>query len=71
MANRPKGYGFSKEVQDRVRAKYSEEDEVEVVAWISTITGDSPREPGFDVSTFSMNFGTISCTISGNLVTSL
>jgi len=52
MANRPKGYGFSKEVQDRMKAKYSDEDEAEVVAWISNVTGYAPCEKGHDVSVF-------------------
>jgi len=41
MANRPKGYGFSREVADKMNAKYSDDDEMEVVSWISTVTEDS------------------------------
>ena len=50
MANRPKGYGFSREVADKMSAKYSDEDEMEVVSWISTVTGVNPPAPGKAVS---------------------
>ena len=50
MANREKGYGLSREVAARMDAKYSEEDEQVVVAWMTAILGDSPANPGRDVS---------------------
>ena len=50
MANRPKGFGLSKEVADRMDAKYSDEDEQEVTAWITAITGLAPEGCGRDVS---------------------
>ena len=54
MANRPKGYGFSREVADRMNAKYSDDDEMEVVSWICAVTQDSgPEGTGRDVSAFA------------------
>ena len=49
MANRPKGYGFSREVADRMSAKYSDEDEREIVAWICAITKCDPPAVGREV----------------------
>ena len=46
MANREKGYGLTKEVAARMDAKYSEEDEQIVVAWMREILGDQPSGPG-------------------------
>ena len=46
MANREKGYGMTREVADRMDAKYSEEDEAVVVAWMNAILGDKPSESG-------------------------
>ena len=44
MANRPKGYGFSREVADRMQSKYSEQDECEIVEWICHLAGVEPPE---------------------------
>ncbi|CAK8677747.1 unnamed protein product [Clavelina lepadiformis] len=46
MANRPKGYGYSRELASKMDAKYSDDDEMEVVAWIQSITEDGPEGPG-------------------------
>ena len=41
MANRPKGYGLSRELAEKVAAKYSNDDEQEIVAWLCDITQES------------------------------
>ena len=52
MSNRPKGYGLSGEVAARMGAKYTQEDEGEVVAWMLSILNDNdgPSETGRQVS---------------------
>jgi len=44
MANRPKGYGLSRELAEKVAAKYSNDDEQEIVAWLCDITQAGPPE---------------------------
>ena len=59
MANRPKGYGLSRELADKVAAKYSGDDEqgesalkkvflnkssLEIVAWLCDMTRASPPD---------------------------
>uniref|UniRef100_F6Y516 Calponin-homology (CH) domain-containing protein n=1 Tax=Ciona intestinalis TaxID=7719 RepID=F6Y516_CIOIN len=46
MANRPKAYGNSAEVASKIDAKYSQEDEMEIVAWISSLVQSSPEGKG-------------------------
>ncbi|CBY14352.1 unnamed protein product, partial [Oikopleura dioica] len=38
MATRPKGYGLTRELADKINAKYSIEDEQEIIAWLCDIT---------------------------------
>ena len=49
MANRQKGYGLTREVAAKMDAKYSEEDEQVVVAWMSAILNDKPSGQGREV----------------------
>ena len=56
MANRPKGYGFSREVANRMAAKYSDEDEMEVVSWISAVTSENAPAPGREVCFYEKSF---------------
>lgn len=56
MANRHESFGIAKDEEEKTRAKYSEDTENEVVAWISCITGESPNGSGFDVSNVLWNF---------------
>ena len=44
MANRPKGYGLSRELADKVAAKYSMDDEQEIVSWLCDMTRTEPPE---------------------------
>jgi len=46
MAYRPKGYGMTAEVSNKIAAKYSEEDELEVVSWICALVECEPPQPG-------------------------
>ena len=50
MANREKGYGMTREVAARMDAKYSQEDEQVVLAWIQAIINERPAGTGRDVS---------------------
>lgn len=50
MANRPKGYGLSRELANKMDAKYSLDDEQIVCNWISAVTGEPMPEPGKEVS---------------------
>jgi len=56
MANRQQGYGFTKEVSARIDAKYSTDDEREIVAWMTAIIADGPAEPGRNVSSLCLGF---------------
>jgi len=42
MANRPKGYGLSRELAEKIGAKYSPDDEQEIVAWLCDMTQTEP-----------------------------
>lgn len=46
MANRPKGYGMTAEVSNKILAKYSEDDEQEVVSWICALVDVEAPQPG-------------------------
>ena len=52
MAQRPKGFGLTRELDDKMRAKYSLEDEGEIVSWISARTGRQMSGSGQDVKNF-------------------
>nr|XP_018667130.2 rac guanine nucleotide exchange factor B-like [Ciona intestinalis] len=63
MANRPKGYGYSREVASKIDAKYSEEDELEVVAWISSFVQSSPDEEGKEAFHAWLKDGQVLCQL--------
>jgi len=64
MANRPKGYGLSRELADKVAAKYSGDDEQEIVAWLCDMTRASPPdEEGPDAFKVWLKDGTILCAL--------
>lgn len=54
MAQRPKGFGLTRELDDKMRAKYSLEDEQEIVAWISARTQRQMSGSGQDVSRYGI-----------------
>ena len=41
MANRPKGYGMTAELNNKKAAKYDNDQAVEAIAWVSSINGES------------------------------
>jgi hypothetical protein len=64
MAHRPKGYGLSRELADKVAAKYSQEDELEIVAWLCDMTrAEPPEEAGPDAFKSWLKDGTILCAL--------
>ena len=64
MANRPKGYGLSRELADKVAAKYSADDEQEIVAWLCDMTrAEPPEEEGPDAFKNWLKDGTILCAL--------
>ncbi|XP_078484163.1 transgelin-2-like [Ciona intestinalis] len=63
MANRPKGYGYSREVASKIDAKYSEEDELEVVAWVSSFVHSSPEEEGKEAFQAWLKDGQVLCQL--------
>lgn len=67
MASRPKGYGLTKEVSDRMDAKYSDEDEAVVVAWMTAIIGQSPAGPGRENFHAWLQDGRILCSLMNAL----
>lgn len=50
MASRPKGFGLTRELDDKMRAKYSEDEEKEIAAWIHARTDRQMSGSGQDVS---------------------
>ncbi|XP_078484166.1 transgelin-like [Ciona intestinalis] len=67
MANRPKGYGNSAEVASKIDAKYSEEDELEIVAWISSLVQSSPAEKGKEAFQAWLKDGQVLCKLMNAL----
>jgi len=64
MATRPKGYGLSRELADKVAAKYSVEDEQEIVAWLCDMTRAAPpEEQGPEAFKTWLKDGTILCAL--------
>jgi len=64
MATRPKGYGLTRELADKINAKYSIEDEQEIIAWLCDITNvDGPAEEGPDAFRQWLSDGTILCAL--------
>ncbi|XP_078484319.1 uncharacterized protein LOC100186381 [Ciona intestinalis] len=63
MANRPKGYGYSREVASKIDAKYSEEDELEVVAWVSSLVQSSPEKEGKEAFHAWLQDGQVLCQL--------
>ncbi|CBY36189.1 unnamed protein product, partial [Oikopleura dioica] len=64
MATRPKGYGLTRELADKINAKYSIEDEQEIIAWLCDITNvDGPNEEGPDGFRQWLSDGTILCAL--------
>merc|ERR1711970_1561475 len=64
MSTRPKGYGLSRELADKVAAKYSQEDELEIVAWLCDMTrAEPPEEAGPDAFKVWLKDGTILCAL--------
>ena len=64
MAHRPKGYGLSRELADKVAAKYSQQDELEIVAWLCDMTrAEPPEEAGPDAFKSWLKDGTILCAL--------
>lgn len=48
MANKVQGYGFSKEIADRLDAKYRADDEKELIDWFEVLGLGHPAGPGKD-----------------------
>lgn len=64
MANRPKGYGLSRELAEKVAAKYSMDDEQEIVAWLCDMTRtDPPAGDGPEYFKHWLKDGTILCAL--------
>jgi len=60
MANRPKGYGMSADIYRKINAKYSVEDEQEVVSWICALVDvDAPPETGMKAVSAWMHNGEV------------
>lgn len=63
MASRPKGFGLTRELDDKMRAKYSIEDEREIVSWISARTGRQMSGEGQDDFRDFLLDGTVLCEL--------
>jgi len=64
MANRPKGYGLTRELAEKVAAKYSTEDEQEIVSWLCDMTNtDPPAGDGPECFKDWLKDGTILCAL--------
>uniref|UniRef100_H2ZDY9 Transgelin n=1 Tax=Ciona savignyi TaxID=51511 RepID=H2ZDY9_CIOSA len=68
MANRPKGYGYSREVASKIDAKYSDEDEMVIVAWISAIVESHPEDAGKQAFHAWLKDGIVLCKLMNEIV---
>nr|CAB3262999.1 uncharacterized protein LOC100186381 [Phallusia mammillata] len=67
MANRPKGYGFSREVASKIDSKYSDEDEMEIVSWIQSIVSESPSGTGKEAFWEWLKDGQVLCKLMNTI----
>ncbi|CAK8677748.1 calponin-1-like [Clavelina lepadiformis] len=63
MADRPKGYGFSREAGAKLDAKYMPDDENVVVAWMESILDERPPECGRKAFQAWLKDGIILCRL--------
>merc|ERR1711976_4558 len=67
MANKIQGYGFTKEVSDRLDAKYRQDDEKELIQWFSDLGLGSPSSPGKDNFQQFLMDGQVLCSLANKL----
>ncbi|CBY12189.1 unnamed protein product [Oikopleura dioica] len=68
MTTRPQGYGLSRELAEKNAAKYSVDDEVEIVQWICDVTGvAAPAAQGPDGFRDFLRSGVVLCTLMNAL----
>ncbi|XP_039247803.2 transgelin-3-like [Styela clava] len=63
MSSRPKGYGLTRDLEDKMRAKYSEDQESEVAEWIKCRTGLEFTGSGQDDFRAFLLDGTVLCAL--------
>ena len=67
MANKVQGYGFSKEVADRLDSKYRQDDEKELNEWFSDLGLGQPIGPGKDNFQQFLMDGQVLCSLANKL----
>jgi len=67
MANKVQGYGFSKEVADKINQKYSDKDETEINNWFQNLGLGQPVGPGKENFQEFLQDGQILCKLANTL----
>merc|ERR1711953_1466409 len=67
-SNRPTGFGLSRELAEKNAAKYSQDDEVEIVEWVCAVTGvAAPAESGPAGFQVFLKDGQVLCQLANTL----
>lgn len=64
MASRPRGYGLTAELNDKIRAQYSEKDEQEIAQWFSTLGLSQFNGKGWDDFQEYLKDGMVLCNLA-------
>jgi len=67
MATRPRGYGLTAELNDKIRAAYSTKDEAEIIAWFSQLGLESCAGTGYDAMQEYLKDGMVLCNLANKL----
>jgi len=68
MANKVQGYGFSREVADKLDKKYKADDEKEIVEWLKALGLGTPSATGKDAFQEFLMDGQVLCNLANRLV---
>lgn len=64
MASRPKGYGLTRELQEKTAAKYSTTDEAEIYQWFQQLSIPIPEESGMEAFQVHLQDGQVLCRLA-------
>jgi hypothetical protein len=67
MATRPRGYGLTAELNDKIRAAYSAQDEKEILSWFSQLGLANCSGSGYDAFKEYLGDGTVLCHFANKL----
>lgn len=67
MANRQKGYGLTAELNEKIRAAYSEKDEKEITQWFADLGLEKISGTGYDAFQEYLKSGEVLCGLANTL----